>query len=484
VLTLTWSHRLLRGAAAMGAGLLLLAGAAALRAVAGGTLKVDQVPIAPLPGALVSTLAVAGLVAIVAGYLFPVAGGWPGAAQHEDVRDGPRAPATWGRLALLAAALHLLGALVLPFTSNDTFNNLRYGHLEAHRGVRAATASGPQLLADPLTAYVGDTWKTTPCLYGPVAIGHFRMVSWLGGERVAVALAAYKLSMLAISAAWAILCLYAARALDRGQRGMRVFWLLACNPLWLYEIPGQGHNDGLMTVLMLAALLAWRRERTSWASLLLAVASAVKFAAVLPFALTVAWTVWRGTGDLRRRVWHGALQTLVFAGTLALCYAPAWEGWQTITYPASYLATPRLTASLLAVASWWGASWGPQASVAAAAWTLRAFAAVCAGLAVYWVAGWRNGARDWSVPWDTALRVMLVIQLLVRGFFVAWQLTWMLPLMPAVRGDGWWMVVVTFTCLGVLQYVLDFVVPAGAAAVRPFFLVVPPALMLFRMVKR
>jgi len=40
---------------------------------------------------------------------------------------------------------------------------------------------------------------------------------------------------------------------------------------------------------------------------------------------------------------------------------------------------------------------------------------------------------------------------------------------------------VVFTCLGVLQYLLDFILPIGAAAVRPFFLVAPPSLMLLRM---
>ncbi len=458
----------------MGAGLLTLVLASAVRATAAGTVRVDETIIYGLARAVVAGLVAFGASALAAGYL----------AGFSSIRQA-RAPWSWRRLVGLALGLQVLASFMLPLTSNDVFSNILYGHLEAYRGIHAATVTPDAMRTDPLFAWVGETWNDIPCVYGPFLIAHLRLASWLSGGTLVAGLVVHKILLLAVSAVWIGLCAAWARGLEDEKARRPAVWLLAFNPIWLFEVTGQAHNDGIVVVLVMTAVLAYRRGWLLSSSALLGLATAGKYFAVVPFGCLMLWSVLHG-GRLPRRLRAVTLATLVFGGTIALCYAPSWEGWQTISYPWSFIAKPRYLGSLLQIAYACGYPWGRDAMLEAAMWTTRAFSAGLVALTVVWIRGWRTRVEDAWVPWETAFRFMLLYIVLLTGWFMPWYITWLLPLVATVRDRRWWAVVVVYSCSALayqaIDFPLDVVLPANVTRVlRPLLLQGPVVVLLVRL---
>jgi hypothetical protein len=458
-----------RGEVWMVAGLLLIAGAAAYRAAAAGTFRIDEMELSWVPYQVVRLLLVGGLFALYGGHLLRL---FARQAGH---------PRTWRREIGVALLLQVTAALAIPVLCNDLFNYLLFGNLEAQRHISAATASAAELLSDPFQQWIGDAWRTVPCPYGPLSIGHFALVSWLGGGRVVPSLVFYKISVLIISVAWVALCAFGARRSEAGPDARSAFWLLACSPLWLLEVPGQGHNDGLMALLVLAAALAGRAGRPLWSTIALALATCVKYVALVPFAFVLLWMLLRAPGPWRRRAAAVAAHGTAFLGIVVLCYAPMWEGWRTITTPLSAITTPRLHASFLDCVSW-ATSWAGRAVSEAAVRAAAASAWIAvAGLTVAWVRGWRARGDDRSVPWETSLKVLLVHLLVVKGFSLPWYQLWLLPLLAAVNDRTWWRITIVCMYVTGLYYLLPRLYPfTEVIAILALVVHGPPLLMLWR----
>jgi hypothetical protein len=111
----------------------------------------------------------------------------------------------------------------------------------------------------------------------------------------------------------------------RGQRRdpRQVVWY-ALSPLPVIEFAGNGHVDGLALLLLLAAVLALRRDRPGWAGLLVGLATMVK---LYPALAVAAW--WR-RGRWRLALSAGAVIALSEAphalavGTRVFGYLPGY----------------------------------------------------------------------------------------------------------------------------------------------------------------
>ena len=111
----------------------------------------------------------------------------------------------------------------------------------------------------------------------------------------------------------------------RGQRRdpRQVAWY-ALSPLAVIELAGNGHVDGLALLLLVAAVLALRRDRRGWAGILIGLAAMVK---LYPAVAVVAW--WR-QGRARMALAAAAvcviayLPHVVAVGTRVLGYLPGY----------------------------------------------------------------------------------------------------------------------------------------------------------------
>jgi hypothetical protein len=118
----------------------------------------------------------------------------------------------------------------------------------------------------------------------------------------------------------------------RGQRRdpRQVAWY-ALSPLPVIELAGNGHVDGLALLLLVAAVLALRRDRRGWAGVLIGLAAMVK---LYPAVAVVTW--WR------RGRWRMALAATAVG---AVSYAPhvIAVGTRVLGYLPGYLKEEHYT---------------------------------------------------------------------------------------------------------------------------------------------
>jgi alpha-1,6-mannosyltransferase len=135
-----------------------------------------------------------------------------------------------------------------------------------------------QFATDPFYEYIA--WKGWPSAYGPGWETMAALVARLAGNGVVANVLAFK--MLPGAFLCARLGLVALTLREKApQHALASTLLLAWNPIVLFEIWGNGHNDMAMVFWMLVAALALSRRRYTLATLALVAGALVKFIPVL-----------------------------------------------------------------------------------------------------------------------------------------------------------------------------------------------------------
>ncbi len=217
-------------------------------------------------------------------------------------------PAVFG----VGAALALVMAWMYPVNAIDLFIYAVRSRLWTEHGANPQSARPVDYPDDPLMRFASAEWGDNVSPYGPLWNLIAAPITAVAGDDLLLALVGFKL--LAVVAlllgGWAIARTLAATDPAAAATGALLFlW----NPLVLWEGVGNGHNDLVMAVPLLLALLAWTRRRDRLVVPLLVVAALIKYVAVLLLPLA-AVALWRraGSGPARRRLalWSGALSLL------------------------------------------------------------------------------------------------------------------------------------------------------------------------------
>jgi hypothetical protein len=402
-----------------------------------------------------------------------------------DVLHDPGAIDTWRRPVLAALLLHVLAALALPLTSNDIFSYLHYGHLEVYQGIDATAATRQQLLSGELQPWIGDRWRTAVCVYGPPLLWLCDLASWIGGRgSVYGAMFAFKGLMLLVGASMVWLAWLYARTLSVGRDRRFVFWFLAANPVWLLEVTGQGHNDGVMVVLMMGAVVAHKRGRWLLCAALLGLGAATKYMAAVPLAFLLLWD-YTDDRPLPRRLGRALAQGLTAAATMAVPYLLAWRGPMMLIRPLEDLTQFKIAYSFLRLIYYAFYLWGRRIMRQAYEIATRALWLLLGVMLVRWLVGWRRLRGDRDVAWATALRFLLWHTLLLNSHFLPWYLTWLLPLLLCEPNREWWIIVLIYGFFSLFHYAIDIIVYYDIAEeiINTLWMHLPPLIMLIRMAR-
>ncbi|HEY3903466.1 MAG TPA: polyprenol phosphomannose-dependent alpha 1,6 mannosyltransferase MptB, partial [Streptosporangiaceae bacterium] len=163
---------------------------------------------------------------------------------------------SWSASARLIMLAGIGGAVVLaflpPFGSSDHLSYAAYGRM-ALTGHDPFTTTPAMLarLGDPVARAVQD-WRTSPSVYGPVAIAGQAFAAWIGGTSVKLII--FVLSMLNVAAFAATGLLL--HWLTRGDptRQLRVALLWTANPLLLLVLIAGAHVDAQAIAFGVAAV--------------------------------------------------------------------------------------------------------------------------------------------------------------------------------------------------------------------------------------
>jgi hypothetical protein len=219
---------------------------------------------------------------------------------------------------LIAAGVWSLPLLVgPPLFSHDMYSYLAQGDLLRH-GVNPYR-HGPAVLATlhqtNVLHAVSPIWRHTTAPYGPLFVGLAAAVSAICGSHLVVGVLLMRALELPGVVMLAIFVPRLARAL--GADADRATWLVVASPLVLLSLVGGGHNDLLMTGLLVAGVTYAVQRRPLVAISLCAVASMIKLPALAAVAfIAVCWIRDEGAGA--RVVARVALRcVLIVAGVVA-----------------------------------------------------------------------------------------------------------------------------------------------------------------------
>jgi hypothetical protein len=245
---------------------------------------------------------------------------------------------------LYQATLFLLPGL---FTT-DIFSYLMYGHIAGIYSLNPHIYPPIAFPANPLLNWIHPIWHNASSVYGPLwtdigwAVARLTEPLSLTDQVFAYKLLMGVVHLVNLALVWWLLGHFAPEGGSPRAR-ITAFTVFAWNPLVLFEVVGNAHNDGLMVTLMLFGLvpLALTLERVrgravpNWAWLLSVVfvglSALVKYTTgFVGLFYAVAWS--RQLAGWRERIaWIGGAGVAVLSITLALSWP--WLQLPEMLYP-------------------------------------------------------------------------------------------------------------------------------------------------------
>jgi len=331
---------------------------------------------------------------------------------------GWRSGALVAAIGLCGLILALLLAQVYPIGANDIFGYITSGELLAFHRLNPMIYPASHVPGLPFAEY--NAYIHIPPNYGPVWIWIEAAVAGALGRSDLHALPlGFKAAAIAAYAATCIVLvvLLRRRAPDYAAAGLLAF---AWNPLVLYEVAVNAHNDVWIALLVLLGVLFWEMRRPLWMLAALTLAALIKLpvAPLLPLFFLAAWRLEPAAQRRRRLLWSGGL---VVAGIVTLSYLSLPEGLKGLTNltDRTELFTDSLPAMLkLALGLALSEKW---ARLLAGLATVLTFGA-------YFILQLRN---TWRKPGEVVrwgFNTLLFLLLVCMSWFQPWYLLWIVPL--------------------------------------------------------
>ena len=177
-------------------------------------------------------------------------------------RGGRSSRTAWWIVGLGALAFQTTLLLMPGFFSQDVFSYIAYGRLTVAYELNPYIWPPAAIARDPVVEWVADVWRTYPAPYGPVWLDvQWLMARLFDGLSIPAQAMAYRALgnvLLLCNLGLAGLGLGRLTPLDRAQR-LTAFAALAWNPVLLFEVAGNAHNDALMVTFSLLALVLLTR---------------------------------------------------------------------------------------------------------------------------------------------------------------------------------------------------------------------------------
>jgi alpha-1,6-mannosyltransferase len=392
---------------------------------------------------------------------------WLGVAliRRGDERSQERA-AGW-LTARRAAAIGLVWAIPLalapPLFSRDVYSYLAQGtilHL-GHDPYRQAPVVLAGLHRGHTLAAVSPFWRHTTAPYGPLFLELVSLIVGISGQHLVTGVLLCRALDLIGLGLVALQVPRLARALN-GSAGHGV-WLAVASPLVLFGLVAAGHNDLLMTGLLLAGVAFALRGNPLLGVAVCALAATIKVPALVgAIFIAVCWA--RAETGTVARFRFCALCALIVVGVLGVVTVASGVGLGWLS--AAVFSTPakvRLAITPSTAVGYTAASLLRDAGVAVSAKSLEAaFGLITTAVVACVGLGLLARARIASLVW--LLGVTLLLAAAGGPAAWPWYLTWGLLLLCAAPGPQRSLALLTALAVGGL-----LVKPGGDLAIpRPF----------------
>jgi len=321
-------------------------------------------------------------------------------------RSGAISPRLAVGSVVAAHAIFLLGPPAL--FSADVFGYIDYARLAVVHGLDPYTHGAVAAAHDPVVRFV--RWHDVATPYGPLFTLASLPLAWLS-----VPAALWACKVVAVAASLGCIALVWRIAQRRGTSPVAPILFVGLNPLLLAYGVGGAHNDFLLLVLALGAVLLVLEERDAGGGALGIAAVAVKASAglLLPFMLLGARHRRRMlAGGLAAAVALLVVAALAFGGSALSVVSQLHEQQRFVAAD----SVPRRLAWLLGLHSLPGG--------------LRLAFVLAFALALAWLlwATWRR-----RLDWLTAAGWATLALLVSTAWLVPWYVVWLLPFAALAR---------------------------------------------------
>lgn len=228
----------------------------------------------------------------------------------------------WSIVVVGAIAFNVAMLFLYPVDAVDVFENVIRGRMQAYYHANPFYQTPSSFPNDPFYRYT--IWHTDPSAYGPVWEDIAALTAQLAGNGIiANALAFKAVGILA----YAGTALFIGLALRRvaPERAMYGVTLFAWNPMVIYAVAGNGHNDSVMTFFIALGFYFLARGNPTFAALAETAGALVKFipALLVPVILVA---VLKQNRNWTERILRGGITILACAIVVVVAYAPYWHG--------------------------------------------------------------------------------------------------------------------------------------------------------------
>lgn len=309
---------------------------------------------------------------------------------------------------------------VYPVGAADVFDYISLARILAVYDANPFIKAPADFPGDAFLPYVA--WKHAPAPYGPLWAWLSAAVTFVAGNSLFPNLVAFKLLTIAFYLASALMISAILGDLAPHLRlGGTI--LFAWNPLVVYEVSVNAHNDIVMVFLLLTAVFLLQRDRKKLSITFLTLSYLVKYltAALLPvFVVTMA----KRTGGYRQRLGFLAATALIVIGITGLMYAPFWSGLDTlgISRKEAMFTASLPTLALIITEPWVGSEMAYPVISRVAAVALTTFAIAAAS---------RAGPRTLDAI-RLGYQVLFFYLLFLCLWFQPWYLIWLVALAALV----------------------------------------------------
>ena len=333
------------------------------------------------------------------------------------------------------AVFHFILIFAYPVGAADLFDYVANGRLMALYDRNPLVVPVTEIAQDPSVALAAWPYRTLP--YGPLWALLNGGLTRLTGE---ILPNLFGLKLLA-GAAWlaTMLLVYGLLRQWEPERALAGAVVVGWNPLAVYEVAVNGHNDALLGPALVVAVAMAAGARPALALVPLVVGALLKFAPLMLVPL-VAIEVWR------RRAWRGLIPAVVLSAVVVVAaYAPFWEGeatFEILRRQAGLLTTSPAMVLRLALEG----AFGLEVASQVARWaTMALFLGLAGALG-------RKAVRG-ECAFTLAASLLLAAYLgLVAWWFQPWYLLWLLPVAALTPVALVRRLVVLWSCTAGLTY--------------------------------
>ncbi len=382
-----------------------------------GNIRLTDIGLLSAYGVPELVLYLVGLVSLFAGYLGSL-----------RVLRGRRFAAVRGFVLSTSAALLLGFGILYPLNAIDLFIYAVRSHLLTTYRLNP-NAVEPALFwnVDPYVRFASRQWSETPSPYGPLwnLISSPATLLDLGHIWIAVLILKVLVLASAVATAWLIYDIVRhERPLEATAAAVAYLW----NPLLLWEGIGNGHNDVVVMLPVVAAIWCWRRGYDRWVILLLVASVLTKYvtALLVPFAILLLWQ--------RHRSWPARLRLAGWSigGATAVTYVALYPFFDFDALRASAESQSGIFLASLGAAAIYVSNLLDLRVPIAQSYQIISSALLALTLLVLLTALGRGRLRFERVLFEAMFALLLLATWNFRPWYIIWLVT-LVALLPA----GW-----------------------------------------------